>query len=326
MDFSATGDAHTLPTVPEFDIAAQFSRHVEPVIPAVPAAELEDPLVAESLYCLATKTKAVRHKQDDYKQLDEAKVVTVTYRVDEENKKPDAADAGQANRALSSDLFNAPTEKKQVEETPIDLNLIKDNTYAKTSAHIDGHPSANQEIGLFCQYHPTFKRINAEVEVVKREPTSMWREVVGRQVLLECRQLQFGFPQFEPLFCSLALYDLKEETRLTEFMYFDMNTEELLQGLKNHDLSDPCTSSKRAVLTISELPAPVHVVLRIERVLQGDPDAANEIYTREKGRSPADIEKLRKKLQPNLTRLGAYRQPFAFGAINVGALLSGEWL
>jgi dedicator of cytokinesis protein 6/7/8 len=43
--------------------------------------------------------------------------------------------------------------------------------------------------------------------------------------------LQFKLEQFEPFFCSVALYDVQHKKRISENFYFDLNPDKILDLL-----------------------------------------------------------------------------------------------
>jgi len=71
---------------------------------------------------------------------------------------------------------------------------------------------------------------SAETNIAKRISEPMWSREMGTQLLVWCKNLQFGLGSFEPFFCTLALYDLSAGVRLSEDFHFDLNDPEVLQG------------------------------------------------------------------------------------------------
>eukprot|EP00474_Spongospora_subterranea_P002545 CRZ03003.1 hypothetical protein [Spongospora subterranea] len=122
----------------------------------------------------------------------------------------------------------------------------------------------------------------------------------------------------EPFFCSLAIYDLRPNGgRISENFYFDLNSEDVLtSGLSVWRLAaDEITLCRNALFTIPDRHPLVVLVLRIERILQGDPEEAFEPYLKEKGRAPNELDKISKRVRTTINRLSEYRQSFGVSVI-----------
>ncbi|CAH0558208.1 unnamed protein product [Brassicogethes aeneus] len=156
----------------------------------------------------------------------------------------------------------------------------------------------------------------SEVEidpVEKRLPANIPYEHLGHRILIKCQQLTLDL-EVEPLFASMALYDCKEKKKVSETFYFDLNPEGLKRMLGGHvPYSDPSTLARGCIFNISHPSPDLFIVVRLEKVLQGDLNECIEPYLKE--------DKNRDKLKSNAVsvceRLGKYRQPFAWTAINL---------
>lgn len=104
------------------------------------------------------------------------------------------------------------------------------------------------------------------------------------QILLHVRSLDLGVPDLEPYFCTLAFYDLKQGIKLSEDFHFDVNPIELLspQMLEMRKSADLVTLCKHVIFSLKNPNHDVVLILRVERVLQGDPDDTTEPYLRER--------------------------------------------
>lgn len=86
----------------------------------------------------------------------------------------------------------------------------------------------------------------------------------------------------EPLFASMALYDAKERKKLSETFYFDMNPEGLKRMLGGHvPYSDTSTLARGCIFNISNPSPDLFLVVRLEKVLQGDLNECIEPYVKE---------------------------------------------
>lgn len=86
----------------------------------------------------------------------------------------------------------------------------------------------------------------------------------------------------EPLFASMALYDAKEKRKVSETFHFDLNPEGLKRMLGGHiPYSDMSTLSRGCIFNISNPSPDLFLVIRLEKVLQGDLNECVEPYIKE---------------------------------------------
>ncbi|KFD68798.1 hypothetical protein M514_02728 [Trichuris suis] len=127
-------------------------------------------------------------------------------------------------------------------------------------------------------------------------------------------------PEFEPIFGSMALYDAEKRKRVSENFYFDTNSEQMQALLQRHVPSqDASTKCKSAVFRIASSTSDLFLVVRLEKILQPSSiEDAVDPYVRE--------EKNKGKLVSHAVdicdRLGAYRMPLAWSAVDVSKIIS----
>lgn len=141
----------------------------------------------------------------------------------------------------------------------------------------------------------------------------------------------------EPLFGILALYDFSKKKRVSENFYFQVNPPELQDLLSDHyvesfsiasDVSrltlafpqqksstDLLTNTSKALFHISKPSADIHLVLRIEKVLQGDNDTVSEPYVKPTQQKDKDKERIKNTIQQLCPRIGNFKQPLGWGFI-----------
>ncbi|KAL1514145.1 hypothetical protein ABEB36_003452 [Hypothenemus hampei] len=155
--------------------------------------------------------------------------------------------------------------------------------------------------------------------VEKRLPAPVPCEHLGHRVLVKCLQLTTDI-EIEPLFASMALYDSKERKKVSETFYFDMNPEGLKRMLGGHiAYADTSTLARSCIFNISHPSPDLFIVIRLEKVLQGDINECVEPYLKdEKNR-----DKLKSIAVSVCERLGKYRQAFAWTAINLVNVING---
>lgn len=161
-----------------------------------------------------------------------------------------------------------------------------------------------------------------EDAVERRLPAEMPEERMGHRILVKCLQLKLEL-EVEPIFASIAIYDAKERKKLSENFYFDMNPENLKKMLTSHvPYSDISTQSRTGIFEITNPSNDLFLVIRLEKVLQGDLKDSVEPYMKE------DKEKYRDKAKSLASdyceRLGKYRMPFAWTGIYLTNIFNGD--
>ncbi|KAL5279484.1 DOCK6 family protein [Megaselia abdita] len=158
--------------------------------------------------------------------------------------------------------------------------------------------------------------------VERRIPAEIPMEHSGHRILVKCLDLHLEL-EVEPIFASMAIYDAKEKKKVSENFYFDLNSPNIRQMLNSHiPYSDVSTQSRTGIFEITYPSNDLFLVIRLEKVLQGDIKDSVEPYLKE------DKEKYREKIKSNAEdfcdRLGKYRMPFAWTAIYLTNIFNGE--
>ena len=90
----------------------------------------------------------------------------------------------------------------------------------------------------------------------------------------------------EPIFASMALYDAREKKKISENFYFDMNTDQIRRMLEGYiPQADFSTQARSCIFEMSQPTSDMFLVVKLEKVLQGDISEAAEPYLKE-GVSP----------------------------------------
>lgn len=88
--------------------------------------------------------------------------------------------------------------------------------------------------------------------------------------------------EVEPLFVSMALYDSKERKKVSETFYFDLNPEGLKRMLGSHiPYADASTLARSCIFNITNPSPDLFIVVKLEKVLQGDINECLEPYLKE---------------------------------------------
>uniref|UniRef100_A0A3P9HN04 Dedicator of cytokinesis 8 n=1 Tax=Oryzias latipes TaxID=8090 RepID=A0A3P9HN04_ORYLA len=156
----------------------------------------------------------------------------------------------------------------------------------------------NRHPELFALYPPPDEEDSVEIRPIPDCP----KEHVGERILIRCQSIKFEI-DIEPIFATMALYDLKEKKKVKKKKIITRKALNLnLVG--NHGFLGCFHSS-----------------VQIEKVLQQGEisDCADPYMTlREcESKNKDKIEKLRNQAEAFCQRLGRYRMPFAWATVNI---------
>ena len=150
----------------------------------------------------------------------------------------------------------------------------------------------------------------------------------GHRILVKCLELSLALQDIEPVFASMALYDARERRKVSENFYFDMNSETSKRMLAGHAKPPDIASLARGcVLDVSSNPGDLFLVVKLEKVLQGDMGEAIEPYIREE----RNVEKVMKHFELHIKtdnqfmydRCEPWRQTRAHAWASTGCLSVG---
>ncbi|XP_065346303.1 dedicator of cytokinesis protein 11 isoform X2 [Cloeon dipterum] len=183
-----------------------------------------------------------------------------------------------------------------------------------------------------------------------------YREHFGLRLMVKCVGFSLklhshvgddNVSQIEPYFLILAIFDARDNRKLTENIQFDVNTDEAKamlaeaisdseeNGTKENGVEasyPPEWSSiphkylnnlRQAIVSVSNPHPEVYLVLRVEKVLQGAINQSTEPYIRP-GRDCKIAQKAHKTAKICCQRLGKYRMPFAWAARPLFRHTSGQ--
>ncbi|KAI1900071.1 hypothetical protein AGOR_G00046260 [Albula goreensis] len=192
--------------------------------------------------------------------------------------------------------------------------LDRFNQEARQSAR---HPE------LFALYPPADEEDAVEIRSIPDCP----KEHIGHRILLRVQTIKFEV-DIEPLFATLALYDLKEKKKISENFYCDLNSDQMKGFLRQHTPHiDQSTMSRAAIFSITYPSPDIYLVIKIEKVLQqGEISDCAEPYMVMKESDTAKnkdkLEKLRGQTESFCQRLGRYRMPLAWATVNIMNVIS----
>uniref|UniRef100_A0A8C2ZR86 Dedicator of cytokinesis 7 n=1 Tax=Cyclopterus lumpus TaxID=8103 RepID=A0A8C2ZR86_CYCLU len=184
--------------------------------------------------------------------------------------------------------------------------------------HNEEHRKANRHRELFA-LHPA---LDEEEPIERHCVPEVPKEHFGQRLLVKCLSLKFEI-EIEPIFASLALYDVKEKKKISETFFFDLNSEQTKGMLRPHiQTAAISTLARSAIFSISYPSQDVFLVIKLEKVLQqGDIGECAEPYMvfkeSDAAKNKEKLEKLRGQSEQFCQRLGRYRMPFAWTAIHL---------
>jgi hypothetical protein len=149
--------------------------------------------------------------------------------------------------------------------------------------------------------------------------------------------------EIEPIFAVMAFYDAKEKKKVWSFIHlfnhipnsmsnfqisenfhFDLNRSEINKMLASHGTEKCMPSvSRSAIFSITHPNQDVYLVVKLEKVLQqGDISECADPYMRELDAKA--LERVKQGAVGNCERLGKFRMPFAWTAINLMDIMQGS--
>nr|XP_043900232.1 dedicator of cytokinesis protein 7 isoform X8 [Solea senegalensis] len=184
--------------------------------------------------------------------------------------------------------------------------------------HNEEHRKASRHRELFA-LHPA---LDEEEPIERHCVPEVPKEHFGQRLLVKCLSLKFEI-EIEPIFASLALYDVKEKKKISENFFFDLNSEQTKGMLRPHiQTAAISTLARSAIFSITYPSQDVFLVIKLEKVLQqGDIGECAEPYMvfkeSDAAKNKEKLEKLRGQSEQFCQRLGRYRMPFAWTAIHL---------
>uniref|UniRef100_A0A671TYQ6 Dedicator of cytokinesis 8 n=1 Tax=Sparus aurata TaxID=8175 RepID=A0A671TYQ6_SPAAU len=225
-------------------------------------------------------------------------------------------------------------------KSPTLADLSDDSGRTLTSSDFDLRcltPDQRVEGLLAWSSHEELDRFNQEARQGNRHPELFalyppadevrWRE--RRDSLVSFPSCLHRFEiEIEPLFATMALYDLKEKKKISENFYCDLNSEQYKNFLKPHTPNvDHSTLARSAIFPITYPSPDIYLVIKIEKVLQQGEisDCADPYITLrecDSSKNKDKLEKLRGQAETFCQRLGRYRMPFGWATVKIMDVIS----
>uniref|UniRef100_A0A7N6A649 Dedicator of cytokinesis 8 n=1 Tax=Anabas testudineus TaxID=64144 RepID=A0A7N6A649_ANATE len=221
-----------------------------------------------------------------------------------------------SDRTLTSSDFNLRclTPDQRVEGLLAFSSHEELDRLNQEARHSSRHPE------LFALYPP-------EDAVEIRPIPDCPKEHTGDRILVRCQAIKFEI-DIEPIFATMALYDLKEKKKISENFYCDLNSEQFKNFLKPHTPRvDQSTIARSAIFSITYPSPDIYLVIKLEKVLQQGEisDCADPYMTLKESDSAKNkdkLDKLRGNAETFCHRLGRYRMPFAWATVKIMEVIS----
>ncbi|XP_029365468.1 dedicator of cytokinesis protein 8 [Echeneis naucrates] len=224
-----------------------------------------------------------------------------------------------SGRTLTSSDFNlrslAPDQRVE--------GLLAFSSHEELDRYNQESRQGNRHPELFALYPPADEEDAVEIRPIPECP----KEHSGDRILVRCQAIKFEI-DIEPVFATMALYDLKEKKKISENFYCDLNSEQLKNFLKPHTSHvDQSTLARSAIFSVTYPTPDIYLVIKIEKVLQqGEITECADPYITlresDSAKNKDKLEKLRGQAEAFCQRLGRYRMPFAWAAVNIMEVIS----
>eukprot|EP00002_Diphylleia_rotans_P013695 TRINITY_DN2672_c0_g1_i21.p1 TRINITY_DN2672_c0_g1~~TRINITY_DN2672_c0_g1_i21.p1 ORF type:complete len:1254 (-),score=230.39 TRINITY_DN2672_c0_g1_i21:5461-9222(-) len=200
----------------------------------------------------------------------------------------------------------------------------RDHMYRRLSMKIiDDYPSqaivSNEDDQLrfnFMKMHRGVTKINWG-DMRSFNERNSFRDRIESKVALTCKSIIARPADLQPLFFTMAIYDIQSKTRVTETFYFHQNPAMLTSMLAEPNGAELenlfwKSTPNTAIIQLPSVAYGLYVVVRVEKVLQGEYESCIEPYTKDGG---SVSERAKREIKDLCARLGEYRQPLGWGAI-----------
>nr|XP_020449325.1 dedicator of cytokinesis protein 8 [Monopterus albus] len=225
----------------------------------------------------------------------------------------------ESGRTLTSSDFNLRclTPDQRVE------GLLAFSSHEELDRFNQEARQGNRYPELFALYPPADEEDAVEIRPIPDCP----KEHTGDRILVRCQAIKFEI-DIEPIFATMALFDLKEKKKISENFYCDLNSDQFKNFLKPHTPHvNNSALAKSAIFSITYPSPDIYLVIKIEKVLQqGEISDCVEPYMTlrecDSAKNKDKLEKLRGQAEAFCQRLGRYRMPFAWATVKIMDVIS----
>jgi hypothetical protein len=182
------------------------------------------------------------------------------------------------------------------------------------AAFIDALHARRSSLLLLAQ--PAYRWVDPEDYLCRRKRTEMWRDPTIERIEITVGYFGVAIGEYEPLFCRMALYDLRSHKKLTEDFHFDFNTDAVRFFMGDQSEIDAATTARTAVFSLFDLHPDVYVVISVEKVLQGPDEQVHKPYVEIEGQKfKKNFVKYTDRMKDACNTFSKYRQHFCIAAV-----------
>ncbi|XP_039614776.1 dedicator of cytokinesis protein 8 isoform X1 [Polypterus senegalus] len=256
---------------------------------------------------------------------------TLQKQIFESDELPDSISLSYQNKSRKISVCSDDSGRATLTSLDFDLrglqpdsrieNLLQFSSLEELERQNDLARKSNRHQELFALCPPADEEDAVEIRPIPDCP----KEHTGFRIHIKCQVVKFDI-EIEPLFITLALYDLKEKKKISENCYCDLNSDQFKGFLRSHVPSiAPSSLAKSAIFSITYPSPDIYLVIKIEKVLQqGEISDCVEPYMTlsEVAKNKDKLEKLKHQAESFCLRLGKYRMPVAWSSVNIMNVIS----
>ncbi|CEF63950.1 LD20667p [Strongyloides ratti] len=266
--------------------------------------------------------------------LNEINLGNVKFDVSNEERDSFCSMSSDSSSVLSTNKDDSLTTVSNTISSASQTSLVKDQVYASlikrsTPENLQLENTSkrnNSRISHIVSILPTEANNKNDNNIEKRIIPQYNNTLLPNRtfVMLKVQELSLEPSDLEPIFGSIVLFDLKEKRRLSETFYFDFNVAHLYTMIHQSIFQSNLTPKAGLFELFSpEKLVDIFIIIKLEKVLQaGESNDIYEPYIKFDTNSSVK-EKYQNLVIANCKRLGNFRMPFAWSAIELSQVLSG---
>jgi hypothetical protein len=196
------------------------------------------------------------------------------------------------------------------------LERLQAESPSEHAAFVDGLRA--QRVSLLRLTQPSYRWIDPEDYLCRRKRTALWRDAPYQLIEITVSHFAVAIGEWEPLFCRMALYDLRAKRKLTEDFCFDFNSDAVKFFMGDHQQATPdaATTARTVVFPVFDAHPDVYVVFSVEKVLQGADDDVHKPYVEiENAKFKKNMVKYTDRMKDACNTFSQFRQHFCVAAL-----------
>mmetsp|Transcript_7464 Transcript_7464/g.27969 ORF Transcript_7464/g.27969 Transcript_7464/m.27969 type:complete len:2086 (-) Transcript_7464:47-6304(-) len=214
------------------------------------------------------------------------------------------------------------------EIAPADADAVQKELHLITTSNRSNLKYLDAEVGddsvvmdnlTLTRLNPDFFYSPAEVELCGKVLSDIpYRISDPEKFLFTARHLSLKLGRVEPLFCRVALFDVKNEVKISEDFCFHLNPLNLTQWMDKNlapELMKYVFKNPRSLMTVNDVHEEVYLVLFVEKILQDSLENVTKPYLLPE--RVQDRSELKRTTKEYVGDLSYFRQVMAWGYCNL---------